>query len=71
VFRRTAGVWAQEASVKAPNTGSFDHFGKSVALSADGSALAVGAPDEDSAATGIGGDPTNNAAPDSGAVYVF
>jgi phosphopantetheinyl transferase (holo-ACP synthase) len=71
VFRRTAGVWAQEAYVKAPNTGSFDHFGESVALSADGSALAVGAPDEDSAATGIGGDPTNNAAPDSGAVYVF
>jgi hypothetical protein len=71
VFRRTAGVWAQEAYVKASNTGSFDHFGQSVALSADGSALAVGAPEEDSAATGIGGDQTSNAASDSGAVYLF
>jgi hypothetical protein len=71
VFRRTAGVWAQEAYVKASNTGADDYFGWSVALSADGSALAVGAPEEDSAATGIGGDQTSNAANQSGAGYVF
>jgi hypothetical protein len=68
VFRRTAGAWAQEAYVKASNTGASDQFGWSVELSADGSALAVGASSEASAATGIGGDPMSNAAVTSGAV---
>ncbi len=71
VFRSTAGVWSQEAYVKASNTGTGDEFGGSVALSADGSTLVVSAVYEDSAATGLGGDQTNNAARDSGAVYVF
>ncbi len=72
VFRRSVGgVWAQEAYVKASNTGFNDLFGTSVALSGDGATLAVGAWFEDSAATGIGGDQTSNAATDSGAVYVF
>jgi hypothetical protein len=39
--------------------------------SADGTTLAVGAPTEASNATGIGGNQTNDAAPDAGAVYVF
>ncbi len=71
VFRRTAGAWAQEAYVKASNTGANDFFGRSVALSADGTTLAIGADLEDSIATGVGGDQTNNASQDSGAVYVF
>ena len=71
VFVRAAGTWAQQAYVKASAPGSSDFFGGAVALSADGNTLAVGAWLEDSAATGIGGDETNNAAPDSGAVYVF
>jgi hypothetical protein len=50
---------------------SGDVFGCSVALSADGESLAVGATAEDSAATGVDGDQTSNAARDSGAVYVF
>ncbi|MEX1363042.1 MAG: FG-GAP repeat protein, partial [Nannocystaceae bacterium] len=41
--------------VKASNTGASDLFGWSVALSGDGSTLAVGAYQEDSNATGIGG----------------
>ena len=56
---------------KASNTGSGDRFGYAVALSADGRTLAVGADLEDSATTGINGEPENNAANDSGAVFVF
>lgn len=71
VFIRTAGVWTQQAYVKASNTDSSDSFGSSLALSTDGSTLAVGASAEDSNATGVGGDATNNASSNSGAVYVF
>jgi hypothetical protein len=71
VFRRSAGTWAQEAYVKASNTGDSDWFGYAVALTADGTTLAVSARLEDSAATGVGGDESSDAAPNSGAVYVF
>jgi hypothetical protein len=42
-----------------------------VALSSDGATLAVGAPGEDSGATGIGGNQADNSVTDSGAVYTF
>jgi hypothetical protein len=71
VFRRSGAAWSQEAYVKASNTGAGDHFGSSVALSGDGSTLAVGAYLEDSAATGSGGDQADNSTENSGAVYVF
>jgi hypothetical protein len=71
VFARTGTSWFQEAYVKASNTGVFDCFGYSVALSADGSTLAVGAPYEDSAARGIDGDQADDSASDAGAAYVF
>ena len=67
VFTRTGGVWSQQAYVKASNAGG--QFGYSVALAGD--TLAVGAPFEDSNATGVDGDQNNNNAPSSGAVYVF
>ena len=52
VYRRSdAGRWALEAFVKAPVAGN--DFGGPLALSADGSALAVGAPNENSSATGV------------------
>jgi hypothetical protein len=69
VFRRTGTIWEQEAYVKASNTGAGDHFGVSVAL-ADGT-LAVGALDEASASSGVGGNQADDGAPWSGAVYVF
>ena len=56
VFTRINGVWSQQAYVKASNTEANDGFGESVALTND--TLAVGAPGEDSDATGIDGDPT-------------
>jgi hypothetical protein len=71
VFRRAGSTWSQEAYIKPSNTGAGDAFGWSVALSADGSTLAVGALTEDSAATDVGGAQNDNAANDAGAVYVF
>jgi len=69
MFTRAAGVWSQLAYVKASNAGAGDLFGSAVALS--GATLAVGAPDEDSAATGVGGNQVDNSAVASGAVYVW
>ncbi len=69
VYTRTAGLWSQQAYVKASNTGAGDWFGTSVALAGD--TLAVGALHEDSCATGIDGDQTNNGCGDAGAVYVY
>ena len=71
VFVRSVATWDQEAFVKASNPDAQDAFGHSLALSGDGSTLAVGAYREASNATVIGGDQSNNSAPDSGAVYVF
>src|SRR6266705_185875 len=55
-----------QAYVKASNTGAAVEFGFAVALSRDGNALVVGAPDEASA-----GIETDNSAPSAGAVYVY
>lgn len=53
--------------LKASNTGFLDSFGQAIALSADGVTPAVGAPLEASAAKGVDGDQTSDAAPQSGA----
>ncbi|THJ22406.1 MAG: integrin [Nitrospira sp. CG24D] len=71
VFTPTAGIWTQQAYIKASNSDAGDVFGVSVALSNDGNILVVGGYREDSNATGIGGDEVNNNAVDSGAAYVF
>ncbi|QDV06281.1 hypothetical protein Poly30_17890 [Planctomycetes bacterium Poly30] len=59
----------QDAYVKASNTDPADYFGYSIAVFGD--RVVVGARDEDSAATGVNGDQFSNAAPNSGAVYVY
>ena len=71
VFRYAGSTWGQQAYVKASNTDAWDGFGIALALSADGNTLAVGAKWEDSNAVGVGGDPFDNSAVASGAVYVF
>jgi hypothetical protein len=63
--------WGEIAIMKAPNPGDGDFFGDSVALSGDGRTLAVGAREEDSAATGVDGDQTDNSAENAGAVYLY
>jgi trimeric autotransporter adhesin len=57
--------------IKASNAEKSDFFGWSIALSADGTTLAVGAPAEDSKAIGVNGEQANNDSTNSGAVYVF
>lgn len=69
VFTRSAGLWSQQAYLKASNSGTGDHFGWSVSLA--GESLAVGATHERSASTGVNGDQADNSASSSGAVYVF
>lgn len=69
LFERSGDVWRQELYLKSSETGDDDVFGSALALRDD--ALAVGAPGEDSAATGIGGDPTDVTAGDAGAVWLF
>jgi hypothetical protein len=71
VFTRSAGIWAQQAYVKASNTDEGDRFGWSLALANDGATLAVGAPAEASNATGIGGDQSDNSLVEAGAVYLY
>jgi hypothetical protein len=67
--RDGGGNWSQQAYLKASNTEASDIFGRSVAVS--GNTVVVGAPFEDSSATGVNGDQNNNGAGNSGAVYVF
>ncbi len=78
LFRYDGTDWNQQAYIKASNTEpdpsitlERDRFGSAVALSADGNTLAVGAIHEESGATGVNGDQTDNSASAAGAVYVF
>jgi hypothetical protein len=71
----------QIAYIKASNAEAYDHFacgggnqghsGNSIAISGDGSTMAVGAPYESSGASGVNGNQNDNSAYASGAVYVF
>lgn len=70
VFQLQSGVWSEVAFIKASNAEAGDRFGAGLALSGDGETLAVGS-EEDSGSFGIDGDPSNNSAEDSGAIYVF
>ena len=75
VFVRNGTNWSQQAYLKASNTGGGtsywdgDQFGNSVAVSGD--TVVVGAYQEDSNATGVNGNQSDNSATSSGAAYVF
>jgi len=71
IFVRSGATWTQQAYIKASNTGQEDWFGVRLALSGDGNTLAVGAPNEDSAAQGVGGRQNDDSATEAGAVYLF
>src|SRR5689334_2914277 len=66
-----ASSWKQSAAVKASNKEDGDQFGFALALSRDGTTLAVGAPMESSAAAGVNGKQADESAYSSGAVYVY
>ncbi len=70
VFSRDVSQqWQQMMYVRADNGEEQDAFGSSVAIG--DTFFVVGAIFEESGATGINGDPADNSAPNSGAVYVF
>jgi len=69
VLVRDGSTWTQQAYLKASNTGFFDRFGESVAISGD--TIVVGAQQEESQATGINGNQANNSLALAGAAYVF
>jgi trimeric autotransporter adhesin len=71
VFTRTGTIWTQKSYLKGSNTEAFDEFGSSMALSRDGSLIAVGARNEASSAKGINSNQMDNTAPEAGAVYLF
>jgi len=70
VFRHDSAGWQQQAYLKASNPKTIFQFGFSLSLSADGTMLAVGSPNEDGASGGINGDEENRTPGGSGAVYV-
>jgi hypothetical protein len=71
VFVRTGTTWTQQVFLKASNPGKEDWFGVRIAISGDGNTVAVGAQNEDSAATGVNGRQDDDSAPEAGAVYLF
>jgi|GEM_PF-2866222 len=71
LFADTGNGWAADGVLRSSVAEAGDQFGFSLALSGNGAVLAVGIPGEDSRATGIGGDASDNSATQSGAVRVF
>lgn len=72
LYGRTGlGAWALQSVVRAPNGEAGDSFGHALSLSANGSILAVAAPNEDGSASAhpVTGD--NNDLTNAGAVYLF
>ncbi|MBL8692561.1 MAG: FG-GAP repeat protein [Planctomycetes bacterium] len=69
VFVRSGSTWTQQAYLKASNTNASDQFGFFVSISGD--SVVVGAPGEDSNATGVNGNQSDNTSTNSGAAYVF
>ena len=69
VFQDTGGAWSQVAYLKASNTDAGDNFGQGVGVSGD--TVVVGVPLEQSSATGVNGDHTDNSSFTAGAAYVF
>src|SRR5262249_25575555 len=77
----SAGQLRQIAYLKASNSSARAHFGcggvldghsgNGVAISGDGTTIAVGAPHEGSGAKGVNGNQNDTSLYDSGAVYVF
>jgi hypothetical protein len=57
--------------LKPSNTRMYDYFSSGLAISADGSTLAVGADGEPSSAKGVNGSQSDSSMPNAGAVYVF
>jgi hypothetical protein len=71
VFVRQAGVWSEQAYLKAGTPVKQSSFGEHLDLSASGDVLAVAAQYESGAAIKLNGNPADQSVISSGAVYVF
>ncbi|MDZ4360478.1 MAG: hypothetical protein U1B84_29385 [Variovorax sp.] len=72
VFRRTAGIYTLAQTISAPQltpNGTFGGFG--LALTPDGTALAIAARGDSSSGTGVDADTTQGAALTAGAVHLY
>ena len=69
LLERSGTTWSHQARLQASNPDLLDRFGSSVSVS--GTTVVVGAFGEDSNATGVDGNQSNNSALDAGAAYVF
>jgi hypothetical protein len=68
-FRAELGDWRAGQYIKATNTNRGDRFGTALAL--EGTSLLLGAPGEESRATGVNGDQNDNALTNAGAGYLY
>jgi hypothetical protein len=66
-----SGAWAQQAYVKASNSSAESYFGSAIAISSDGSTLAVGAMRESNVAQGVNPPESGVIEYGVGAAYVF
>lgn len=71
VYASSGGAFTLQAYVKASTIARGAQFGTAVAISADGSTLVVGSPQEKSNATGINGNQADVSMSNAGAAYVF
>jgi hypothetical protein len=71
VFVNRDGEWSQQAFIKPTHAQANQHFGWSLALSADAGTLLVGAHFEDGGARGINGEQQDASAEDAGAAYLY
>jgi hypothetical protein len=71
IFIRNGTQWAQQAFIKASNTGKEDWFGSRLQLSGDGNTLAASAQLEDSGGQAVNGKQDDESAQEAGAVYFF
>jgi hypothetical protein len=71
VYARSGATWTFQTYIKSSNIRANDTFGARLALSADGSVLAAGAPQQPGGGIGVTPAVSDASAPESGAVYVF
>ncbi|MBB6091975.1 hypothetical protein HNQ60_000821 [Povalibacter uvarum] len=78
LFTGSGNAWTQRNYIKASNPELGDQFAYDLAINSNGSSLAIGAPDEESGATGLNGNQLDdcngagsNCSQGSGAVYIY
>jgi hypothetical protein len=71
VFQLEGSTYVARTYIKSPAPDAGDQFGASVAISANGNVIAIGAPFEDGGGTNNTGVPTDDSKSDAGAVFIY